>query len=96
MGPVTTKDPEFWKRADQRLDARLGTRPTRYLVTERSGTSQIDQYFWEKLIRLMGSGMEEMPQAQQIQQQPTATPSEQSGRREFYSDWALAALMLYA
>ena len=37
-----------------------------------------------------------MLQAQQIQQQPTATPIAQAGRREFYSDWALAALMGYA
>ena len=37
-----------------------------------------------------------MLQAQQSQQQPTATPISQSGRREFYSDWALAALMGYA
>ena len=36
--PVTVKDPNFWKREDQRLDATLGTRPTRSLVTRRSGT----------------------------------------------------------
>ena len=44
----------------------------------------------------MGSGIGAMLQAQQIQQQPTATPSAQTGRRQFYSDWALAALMGYA
>ena len=37
-----------------------------------------------------------MLQAQQRQQQPTATPSSQAGCRGFYSDWALAALMGYA
>ena len=37
-----------------------------------------------------------MIKAQQRQQQPTATPIAQAGRREFYSDWALAALMGYA
>ena len=37
-----------------------------------------------------------MLQAQQSQQKPTATPISQVGRREFYSDWALAALMGYA
>ena len=37
-----------------------------------------------------------MLQAQQIQQQPTATTISQSGIREFYRDWALAALMGYA
>ena len=37
-----------------------------------------------------------MIQAQQIQQQHTATPSVQAGHREFYIDWALAALMGYA
>ena len=37
-----------------------------------------------------------MLQAQHIQQKPTATPSAQAGRREFYSDWALSALMGYA
>ena len=26
--PVTITDPKFWKWADQRLDATLGTRPT--------------------------------------------------------------------
>ena len=36
-----------------------------------------------------------MLQVQQIQQKPTATPSAQAGRREFYGDWALAALMGY-
>ena len=44
----------------------------------------------------MGSGMGAMLQARQSQQQPTATPSAQEGRREFYRDWALAALMGYA
>ena len=33
---------------------------------------------------------------QQRQHQPTATPILQSGSREFYSNWALAALMGYA
>ena len=37
-----------------------------------------------------------MLQTQQSQQQPTATPSVQAGRMEFYSNWALAALMGYA
>ena len=63
--PVTATDPKCWKRADQILDATLGTRPTRYLVTKRSGTSQIYQYFWENLTRVMGSGMGEMIQEQQ-------------------------------
>ena len=44
----------------------------------------------------MGSRMGEMLQAQQSQQQPNTTPIAQAGRREFYSDWALAALMGYA
>ena len=37
-----------------------------------------------------------MLQSQQIQQQPTATPIAQLGRREFYSYWGRAALMEYA
>ena len=37
-----------------------------------------------------------MLQAKQIQQQHTATPIAQVGRREFYSDWKLTALMGYA
>ena len=37
-----------------------------------------------------------MLQAQQSQQQPTVTPHIQAGRREFYSDWEMAALMGYA
>ena len=41
--PVTVTDPNFWKWADQRLDATLVTKPTRSLVTRRNGTSQIDQ-----------------------------------------------------
>ena len=44
----------------------------------------------------MGSGMGGMIQAQQSQQQPTATPSAQAGRRGFYIDWSMAALMRYA
>ena len=31
--------PNIWKWADQRLDATLGTRSIRYIVTRRSGTS---------------------------------------------------------
>ena len=89
-------DPKFWKWADQRLDTTFGTRPTRYIVTRRSDTSQIDQYFWENLTRVMGGSMGEMFQAQQIQHQPTATPIAQPGRRELYNDWALAELMGYA
>ena len=37
-----------------------------------------------------------MLKAQQIQQQPTATPIAQAGRKEFYRNWELAALMGYA
>ena len=40
---VTGTDPKFWKWADHLLDATLGTRPTRYPVTNRGGTSNIDQ-----------------------------------------------------
>ena len=92
----TVTNPKVWKWADQRLDSTLGTRPTRSIVTRGRGTSQIDQYFWGNLTRVMGSGMGEMLQAKQSQQQPTATPIAQLERREFYSDWALAALMGYA
>ena len=93
--PVTVTDPKFWKWEDQILDATLGTRPTRSIVTRRSGTSQIDHSFWENLTRLIGSSMGEMIQAQQNQHKPNATPIAQSGRRKFHSDWALAALMGY-
>ena len=55
--PVTATDPKFWKWADQILDATLLTRPTIPLVTEISGTSQIDQSFWGELTRVMGSSM---------------------------------------
>ena len=58
--------------------------------------SQIDQSFWENLTKVMGISMGAMLQAQQIQQKPNATPIVQAGRREFYSDWELAALMWYA
>ena len=40
--------------------------------------------------------MGEMLQAQYIQQKPTVTSSAQAGRRDFYGDWALAAMMGYA
>ena len=92
---VTSTDPNFFKWADQRLDDTLGKRLTRYPVTDRGGTSQIDQYFWENLTRVMCSGMGEILQAKQIQQQRTATHSAQVGRRDFYSDWSLTALMGY-
>ena len=49
VGPVTVTDPKFWKWADQILDATLVTRPTRFLVTRRSGTSHIDKYFLVKI-----------------------------------------------
>ena len=45
--PVTVTDPKCWEWSDQRLDATLVTRPTRSVVMIRSGTSQIDQSFWE-------------------------------------------------
>ena len=57
VDPVTTTDPQNWKWAEHRLDATLGTRPTRSPVTDRGGTSQIVQYYWENLKRVMGSGM---------------------------------------
>ena len=44
----------------------------------------------------MGSIMGAILQAQKIQQQPTANPIAQAGRRKFYSDCAPAALMGYA
>ena len=65
--PVTVTDPKFWKWEDQRLDATLVTRLTRSVVTRRSGTSQIDQSFWENQTKVMGSSMGAMLQAQQIQ-----------------------------
>ena len=37
--PVTVTNPKFWKWADYRLDVTLGKRPTRSIVTRRSGTS---------------------------------------------------------
>ena len=37
--PITVIDPKFWKWEDQRLDATLGTRPTRSVVTIGGGTS---------------------------------------------------------
>ena len=43
--PVTVTDPKFWKWSDQRLDDKLGTRPTRSVVPRGRGTSQIDQSF---------------------------------------------------
>ena len=78
------------------MDATLGTRPTRPPVTNRGSKSQTDKSFWENLTRAMGSVIEAMFQAQNIQQQPTATPSAQVGRREFYSNRELAPLMGYA
>ena len=94
--PVTVTDSKFWKWTDQRFDATLGIRPTRSVVTRGNSTSQIDQSFWENLTKVMGSSMEEMLQVQQSQQKPTANPIAQAGRREFYSDGVLAALMGYA
>ena len=47
LEPITVTDPKFWKWADQRLDATLGTIPTRSVITRGSGTSHIDQSFRE-------------------------------------------------
>ena len=74
----------------------MRTRPTRSLVIDRGDTSNIDQCFLENLTRVIGSRMGAILQTQHRQQQPTVTPSVQEGRRELYSDWALAALMGYA
>ena len=84
--PVTFIHTKFWKWEDQRLDHTLVTRPTISIVTRRSGTSQIYQSFWENLTRVMVSNMGTMLQSQKIQQQPTAIPIAQAGRREFYSN----------
>ena len=46
VDPVIATDPKFWKWADQRLDATLGTRTTISVFTRRSGTLQIDKSFW--------------------------------------------------
>ena len=94
--PVTITEPKCWKWVDQRLDDTLGTRPTRSIVMIRSGTSQIDQSFWENLTRVMGSSMGEMLQSQQIQQKTTAIPISQVGSKEFYRNWVLTALIGYA
>ena len=55
--PVTVTDPKCWKWADHRLDAILVTRPTISIVTRGRGTSQIDQYLWENLTKVMGNIM---------------------------------------
>ena len=96
LEPVTITDPKFWKWADQKLDATLVTRPIRYIVTRRSGTSQIGHSFWENLTRVMGISMGKILQARQIQHQPSATSIAKSGLRGFYSDWELEELMGYA
>ena len=44
---------------------------------------------------MVGSAIGAMLQAQHSQQHPTAAPNSQVGRRGFYSDWAIAALMGY-
>ena len=93
MEPVTVTDPKFWKWEEQRLIATLVTSPIRSIVTRRSGTSQVDQSFWENLTRVIGRIVGAMLQAKKSQQQPTDTPISQVGHRGFYSDWALAALM---
>ena len=92
---VTATDPKFWKWADQRLYATLGTSPTRSPVTSRGTTAQIDQSFWENMTKLMGSGTWTMLQAQPSQQIPTATIIAQVGCRYFFSDWAITALIGY-
>ena len=61
--PSTVTYPKFWKWADHRLDATLGTSPTIFIVTRRSGTSKIDQSFWENSTRVMGISMGEMLQS---------------------------------
>ena len=95
VDPVISTDQKFWKWADQILDATLVTRPTRYPAMVRVGTSNIDGSFWENLTTVMVSGMGAMLQAQHSQYQPTATPSAQAVHREFYSNWALEAMMGY-
>ena len=62
--PVTYTDPKFWKWEDQLFDDTSITRPTRSPVTNRGGTSQIDQSLWENLKKVMGSSIEAILQAQ--------------------------------
>ena len=44
----------------------------------------------------MDSGIGEIIQVQQTQQQPTATTRAQAEHRELYGDWSLTVLMGYA
>ena len=79
--PFIVSEQKLWRGEDQRLNDRLVTRPTISVVTRGSGTSQIDQFLWENLKKVMGSSMVAMLQAQQSQQQTTATPIAQAGSR---------------
>ena len=96
VDPVTTTEPNVCKWEDQQLDDTLGARPAISPVNNRGSTSKIYQLFWKNLTKVMISSIGVMLQEQQIQQQPTTTPSAKVGFREFYIDWALTELMGYA
>ena len=85
-GASNRQRPKNWKWEKQKLDATLGTNPEQSSETNRGGTSQMGQLFWENLTKFMGSAIGAMLQEQQIQKHPAETPSAQAVRRELYSD----------
>ena len=93
--PFTTIEPKCWKLADHRLDSTLVTKPAQSPYTNRVSTAYMDQQFWENLSKVIGSGIGDMIQAQQRNQQTSDTPSAHAGCREFYSELEIVVLMGY-
>ena len=81
----TTTDPIFLEMGRPLFEFNIGKNSARSPGTNKSGTSQMDQSFWENLIKVMGSGIGYMLHEQWSQHQPTATPSAHTRHREIYS-----------
>ena len=56
----------------------------------------MDHSLWENLTKIMCSSIGAILQSEQRKHHPATFPGAQAGRRDFYSEWALTALMGYA
>ena len=92
---VTATYEEFWNWAEHRLYVTLGTKPQN-IAPSVEVPPQINSDFWENMTKMLETS-KVVPHTQQTHQQhPGSTYGFQTGRRENYNDYALAALMGYA
>ena len=61
-----------------------------------AGPQQMNAVFWGNMINILGTSIVALPDQHPHQQQPVSTQSFQTGSRDNYNDYELAALMGYA